>query len=137
MKTIVLISCVKKKLDTKSKAKDLYISSFFKKSLAYAQSLKPDSVYILSAKYGLLDLNKEIDTYDLTLNSFNKEDLIFWSKNTLNQLRDVADLENDKFIFLAGENYRKYLVSEIKNYETPMMGLGIGKQLEFLKNKIG
>ena len=136
MKTILLISCVKEKISTKSKAKDLYTSNFFRKSLAYAQSLKPDCIYILSAKYGLLDLNTEVDTYDLTLNNFKKHELLIWSKNTLNQLRNVADLANDKFIFLAGDKYRKYLITEISKYEVPMKGLGIGNQLKFLKNSI-
>ncbi len=54
MKQIVLISCVSKKLNAKSKAKDLYISPLFKKNLKYATSLNPDETFILSAKYGLV-----------------------------------------------------------------------------------
>ena len=51
MKTIVLISCVSKKKAQKAKAEELYESPLFVKSLAYAKSLKPDSIYILSAKH--------------------------------------------------------------------------------------
>jgi len=136
MKTIVLISCVKQKQNRKCKAEDLYISSFFKKNLAYAKSLNPDKIFILSAKYGLLPLTIEIDTYDLTLNNFKTKELKEWAESTLNQLRQKADLDKDKFIFLTGERYRKYLLPSIKNYEMPLKGLPIGKQLQFLTNKI-
>ncbi len=137
MKTIVLISCVKEKQDLKCKAEELYISTFFKKSLQYAKSLNPDKIFILSAKYGLLPLDKEIDTYDLTLNNFKVKELKEWSNNTLQQLSTESDFKNDQFIFLAGDRYRKYLLPGINNYKIPMQGLGIGKQLQFLKNKIG
>ena len=137
MKKIVLITCVKKKRDIKCKAEDLYISPFFKKNLAYAKSLSPDKIFILSAKYGLLPLDKEIDTYDLTLNTFKKDELKRWAENTLRQLQQETNIDNDKFIFLAGDKYRKYLLPRIKNYEIPFKGLGIGRQLQFLKNKIG
>lgn len=111
MKKIVLITCVKKKRDRKCKAEDLYISQLFKKSLAYAKLLKPDEIFILSAKYGLLTLTKEIEPYDLTLNKFKTKELKDWAEGTLRQLRLETDLTKDKFIILAGIRYRKSLVS--------------------------
>lgn len=114
----------------------MYISPFFKSALSYAKLLNPDKIFILSAKYGLLPLTKEIDTYDLTLNTFKAKELKEWAEGTLKQLRREADLDKDKFIFLAGERYRQYLLPSIKNYEIPLKGLGIGKQLKFLNNKI-
>ena len=137
MKTIILIGCVKKKRDFRTKAENLYISDFFKKNLAYAKSLRPFLIFILSAKYGLVALDQEIDTYDLTLKNFSKQELINWSADTLQQLQKVTDLNNDRFVFLAGDKYRKYLIPKHKNYEIPFKGLGIGKQLQQLKNKIG
>lgn len=137
MKTIALITCVKDKQGKKCKAEDLYISPFFKKNLAFAKSLNPEKIFILSAKYGLLPLNKEIDTYDLTLNNFKAKELKKWAESTLEQLQQEADLDRDKFIFLAGDKYRKYLLPRIKNFEIPLKGLTIGKQLQFLTNKIG
>ena len=61
MKKIVLISCASKKAPFKAKAEALYVSPLFVLNLRYAKSLKPDSIFILSAKYGLLDLDKEIE----------------------------------------------------------------------------
>lgn len=136
MKKIILISCVSKKLDKKAKAKDLYVSSLFKKNLKYAETLKPDLIFILSAKYGLLSLDKEISPYDLTLNSMTQDEIKIWANEVLIQLKKLTDLNVDKFIFLAGNNYRKYLVPHIKNYSVPMEGLGIGEQLSWLTKNV-
>ena len=44
-------------------------------------------------------------------------------------------MQKDEFIFLAGEKYRRYIIPAIKHFQAPLQGLGIGKQLAFLKNK--
>ncbi len=132
MRKIVLISCVSQKLHYRSKAKDLYISSLFKKNLAYARKLIPDAIYILSAKYGLLDLETVIESYNLTLNTMSAAENRAWAGTVLQQLGRVADLKNDHFIFLAGEKYRKNLLPQISFYEIPMEGLTIGRQLQAL-----
>lgn len=59
-KVIVLVSCVSKKADTPQKAKDLYISDLFKKSLAYACSLEPDGIFILSALHHHFGMSKDL-----------------------------------------------------------------------------
>lgn len=59
-----------------------------------------------------------------------------WAAHTLVQLEKEVDLEKDEFIFLAGENYRKFLIPYITNYTVPMQGLGIGKQLQWLTRQI-
>lgn len=130
---IVLISCASKKLPERAKAKDLYVSQLFKLNLRYACSLNPDRIFILSAKYGLLNPDEEISPYNETLNTKSKQEIKLWADEVLKKLKNVGDLERDEFIFLAGERYRKYLVPNIKNYKIPLKGMGIGKQLKFLK----
>jgi hypothetical protein len=132
---IVLISCASKKLKKKAKVKNLYFSPLFKLNLKYAKSLRADKIFVLSAKYGLLNLNEEIEPYNLTLNEMSEKEIKEWASKVLNQLKKEADLEKDEFIFLAGEKYRKFLLPDIKNYKTPTKGMGIGKQLQFLKQK--
>jgi hypothetical protein len=44
-----------------------YVHALFQKMMAYAHSLKPKSIFILSAKYGLLSLDDTIDPYEQTL----------------------------------------------------------------------
>lgn len=129
----MLISCVSKKLDNKAKACELYISPLFKFNLKYAGRLGADRIFILSAKYGLVGLNEEIETYNQTLNNMKNDEIKAWAEKVLQKLNNVADLKKDEFIFLAGERYRKFLVPHIVNYKIPLKGLGIGKQLKFLK----
>lgn len=136
MARIVLISCVSKKLSHKVKARNLYISPLFKYNLKYAESLNPDKIFILSAKFGLLNLEKQIAPYEKTLNKMSTEENKRWAANVISQLRNVADLDRDKFIFLAGAKYRRHLISYIKNFEIPFEGFTIGKQLKYLKQKI-
>jgi hypothetical protein len=132
MKKIVLISCVSKKRPVKSKARDLYISPLFRKNLDYALKLKPDQIFILSAKYGLVSLDEEIEPYDLTLNTMSAKEIKAWSIRVLSDLAGHADLEQDQFIFLAGAKYRKYLLCHLTHFEVPFEGLPIGKQLQQL-----
>ena len=136
MAKIVLISCVSKKLNHKSKAQDLYVSPLFQKNLRYAKSLNPDKIFILSAKYGLLSLTDEVEPYNKTLNKMTSNEIKEWANSVLKQLQKVSDLDNEEFIFLAGNNYRKFLLPHIKNYKIPMLGLGIGKQLKWLTERI-
>jgi len=135
MARVVLISCVSRKLDRKAKAKDLYVSTLFRYNLKYAKSLNPDRIFILSAKYGLVGLEEEIPPYNKTLNSMKSEEIKKWACDVISQLNKKADLKNDEFIFLAGEKYRKHIIPRISNYKIPLKGLGIGKQLKFLKEK--
>jgi len=135
MKKIVLISCVSKKLPHKAKAKDLYVSSLFKYNLKYAHLLNPDKIFILSAKYGLVGLEEEIEPYDKTLNTMHSEEIKEWANKIINKLEKMINLKEDEIIFLAGDKYRKYLIPHIHNYNIPLKGLGIGRQLKYLKEK--
>lgn len=132
MKRIVLISCASKKAHHAAKAKELYISPLFAGNLRYARSLKPDHIFILSAKYGLLELDREIEPYDMTLNDMGSAQIKAWAGKILAQLKENVDLQRDHFILLAGEKYRKYLTSHLASYEIPLQGMPIGKQLQFL-----
>jgi hypothetical protein len=53
----------------------------------------------------------------------------------LYRLSQAADLQEDHFIFLAGQKYRSYLIPRMRSYEVPLEGLPIGKQLQALGKK--
>lgn len=136
-KQIVLISCVSKKQSQECMAKDLYISSLFKKSWAYANKLNPDAIYILSAKHHLLHPETSIKPYEKTLNKCNMAERKTWTEEVLKQMKaEGLDVENDKFIILAGKKYYQYLIDNnngIKNYTLPLQGKGgIGCILKYL-----
>lgn len=136
MKRIVLISCVSKKGNRKTKAKDLYKSPLFTKSLAYGQKLKPNNIYILSAQHHLLDLDTEIEPYNRTLNKMSKKDRTKWGEEVIEQLKKVANIKKDKFIILAGQNYLTPIQGSLTNIESPLNGLKIGERLRFLTNEL-
>ena len=136
MKKVVLISCVKSKLKVPAKVKDLYTSTLFQYTLRYARKLKPDAIYVLSAKHGLLDLEQIIAPYEMTLITMSEEEKKAWSRKVLDSLQKKADLDSDMFVFLAGVNYRKYLIPELKHFEIPFEGMPFGKQLQELKRQL-
>jgi len=145
MSKIVLIACVSQKLNKKAKAKDLYTSQLFKYSLAYAHSLNPDKIFILSALHHLLDLEMEIEPYNVTLSNIpkskRKEGLIVlsqaekieWSKKVVKMLSEQTDLQYDQFILLAGQEYIKPIKPYIKNLDDRLHGLRQGERVKYMK----
>lgn len=141
---IVLVSCVAKKADipegTLLPAKELYVSPLFQKAYAYAESLNPDRIFILSAKHGLLEPDERICKYNESLYSKNAKERIKWADDVLQSLRDKGiDLQNDEVTFLAGKVYCKHLIGKgkIENNCLAYKGLGgIGYILSFLNSKL-
>lgn len=136
MKKVILLSCVSKKANEKAKAKDLYLSPLFKKSLAYAYKLKPDAIYILSAKHHLLELDSVIEPYDVTLNKMKKNDRLNWGKKVIELLEWKVDLESDRFIILAGNNYILPIKDSLIHIEQPFYKMRLGERLSFLNKKL-
>lgn len=134
MVKIALISCTKSKLGYTCPAIEMYTKSpLFRFKLCYCKKTDVDKIFILSAKYHLLEPDTIIDDYDLTLNNFNEEEKINWSEIVLDDLKNKTDLKNDEFILLAGKNYVNHLVDYLPNNFNPVEGLGLGKQLGFFK----
>ena len=138
MAKVVLVACVATKLDKPAAAENLYVSDLFKKNLAYAKRLTNDSdIYILSAKHHLLPLKKKIAPYDKTLKDFDSDAKKAWSDKVLSQLKSKGyNLDKDKFIFLAGNEYRKYLEPEMAHVNVPFKGLRIGQQKQALLKRL-
>lgn len=77
MSTITIVACVRLKENQLNPAKDLYKSPWFRKARAYVEQQKCDW-YIVSAKYGLLDTDKVIEPYELTLNNMKAPERKQW-----------------------------------------------------------
>ena len=140
MARIVLLSCTKSKLDKPSQAQDLYSASpMFKKTLEYGKSLKPDKMFILSAKHHLTPLDKTLEPYDLTLKDMKKAEKDAWGEKVISQMKSSGiDLDNDTFIFLAGTEYIKPIADQLNqsNIEEPMKGRRFGERLQWLNTQI-
>ena len=136
MSLVVLLSCSSRKSKERTKAKYMYTGSLFRYSLLYAKSLKPDRIYILSAKHKLISFDSEIDPYNESLNGMTAARRKSWSEDVLGQLGKENNLERDTFIILAGKKYREFLIDGIRNYKVPLENMRIGQQLRHLKEVI-
>jgi hypothetical protein len=131
---IIFISCTKKKQDHPCKAKEMYqASQWFRGGWKYAESLHPDEIYILSAKYGLLRPDNIISPYEQTLNAAKDAEIRKWSIMVADQIKKAGINRTQKAIFLCGKNYRKYIKNLFKDNSAPCSNLGIGKQMQFFK----
>ncbi|MEJ7541073.1 DUF6884 domain-containing protein [Staphylococcus intermedius] len=132
---IVFISCVKSKVNQQTTAENLYKSDLFHKQLKYAKQIttKDDHIYILSAKYGVLELNDIVSPYELTLNNMNKLKRKQWAYKCVKQLQEKEIDFKDKTIFLTGKPYSQYLSQLFPNKEFPLNDLSFGMRLKQLK----
>ena len=119
------------------------VSNLFKKELIYAKTLTDsNNIYILSAKYGLLNLEDIIEPYDYTLNGQSISVIKKWATMVFEQLEQVIDSSNVEIVFLAGNNYRKQLIPLLRDkfvnahITIPTEGMGIGVQLKYYKEKL-
>ena len=141
---IVLISCsaTKQQLPPGAKvaAKDLYISSLFKKAWQYAQLLSPDKIFILSAKHALLKPTDMIETYNQSLTNASTETRKEWTNKVLSSLEaEGINLAKDEIIILAGKSYWQHLAPKLGNVQLPYVKnncRGIGCMLRFLNNQL-
>jgi hypothetical protein len=137
MKNVVLVACVATKNDEALPAEDLYASDLFNKSMAYAHKLTDsNNIFILSAKHHLLPIKRVIEPYDMTLNDFDKDEKEKWADMVMDEIEDRYDINKTNFIFLAGNNYRKYLQDRLPYTKVPLEGLRIGQQKAKLKQLI-
>ena len=141
MKKVYLISCTAKKQEYECIAEEMYSKSLlFRLSLEYALNRVDDKnsqIFILSAKYGLLPLSQQIEPYNKTLRKMNMIETSEWGKEVYKQMQHNFDIENTKFVFLAGNSYIKPLEQYLNcnNCENPIPETErmIGKRIKWLK----
>ncbi len=132
---IALISCGKKKDKEATVASKLYTGTLFKLQYEYAKK-RGAKIFILSAKYYLLDPDSNVKFYDKTLNKMHSAERKEWADKVLEQLQAKTDLEKDHFIVLAGSKYIEFLLPSLKDYELPLEHKRIGEQMQFLKKRL-
>lgn len=136
VRSLVIIPCGGKKQPERCRAVEMYTGPYFKGCLMYAYSLvheQYENIFILSAKYGLLDLNQEIETYNLKM---GQPGCVNW-RQVKKQAEERGILEVPQVTALGGELYTQVVkwVWGSGRVKTPLAGVGgIGKQLQWLKN---
>ena len=137
MATICLVACARSKAASRAAAKDLYVSSLFRKASAFA-SEHFDRWYILSAKYGLLEPERVVEPYDKTLNNMTRQERKLWAREVLSDLLSRI-APGDEITFLAGQRYREHLMLWLSarghSVHVPLAGMRIGEQLRWLTER--
>ena len=116
-KRVVLLNCTKDKLTYKAKARDLYSASDnFREILYKAELDKPDHIFVISAKHGLVELDEDLEPYDFHIEMLNDDQKKEWSKKIIKDLKKSGiNFDNDEFFPILTEEYLTPLKPYIKN----------------------
>jgi hypothetical protein len=105
----------------------MYCGSHFKNCLKWARSKVDDeNIMIISAKYGLIPLDKKINYYDIKMGQPGSISLIDL-KIQANHFKD------EQIISTAGNEYRKMLDQIFKNITYPFKNLSMGYMAQAMK----
>ena len=110
----------------------LYTGPYFKAALNYALTIaKPASIRILSAKHGLLELDKTVEPYNLMMGQSGSV--------TAEQVKQQATDQNllgEDVIAVTGKKYFEIIEQVWPNAERPLAGRDrLGYQLQWLVNE--
>lgn len=157
IRTVALVACCAEKLPHAAPANELYRSTLFRLSQAYAARVAGE-VYVLSAQHGLVALDQVLEPYDLALSEMDAWERAWWAHEVEAQLADVLGAELDvkldepdpmdpidsewflhdpslRVVLLAGKLYRP--AGFVERYlEEPMAGMGIGQRLSWLRAQV-
>ena len=76
----------------------------------------PDKIFVISAKYHVLELDEIIKPYNVSIDHLSKDKQISWGIEVAKQLKDKnIDLDFDLFYPILPNNYLKFFKSYIKN----------------------
>lgn len=135
---VYLVSCVSQKRRTRSQARDLYLSPWFRKARAFVEA-SGMPWFILSAEYGLLDPEVQVEPYERTLNEMPISDRRAWAERVVKALTPHC-VGVRRIVVLAGTRYRDLLMPMLRalchNVVVPMEGMRIGEQLRWLGTAI-
>ncbi|MER5344789.1 DUF6884 domain-containing protein [Streptomyces mirabilis] len=123
---LVVIPCGSRKLGRRARAADLYVGSYHRACRRAADALRPDRLLILSARYGLLDLDDVIDPYDTPHGAADA----ITARALLQQatVRDIVLL--DPVVALGGARHAGLVRTIWPHARTPLAGTrGMGEQM--------
>ncbi|MEV8544155.1 DUF6884 domain-containing protein [Streptomyces sp. NPDC051572] len=123
---LVVIPCGSRKLDRPARAADLYTGSYHRACRKAADALRPDRLLILSARYGLLDLDDVVEPYDTPHGATDA----VTSQLILDQATSRGIMLLDPVLALGGARHVGLVHSVWPHALTPLTGTrGIGEQM--------
>jgi hypothetical protein len=133
---VYLVSCVAKKLEYPAPARDLYVSTWFRKVREYVEDTG-EPWYILSAEHGLTLQDQVLAPYNASLTWMRVTDRLRWSECILERFGRVCDPFGTvrMVTIFAGRRYREVIEPSLRERGytvfVPLAGLGIGQQLHW------
>jgi hypothetical protein len=136
---VILLGCVKLKVDHRAAAKDLYRSPLWAGRRAYAEA-SGHPWLILSAMHGLVDPDARLDPYDLALSDLSAADRRAWGERVVAALEQrFRELNGVAFEVHAGEAYRRAIepgvVARGGRIQAPLQRLPLGSQLAWYASR--
>jgi hypothetical protein len=135
---VVVIGCGKSKRSEPALARDLYTGSLFLMCRRYAEA-RGKAWGILSARYGFVRPEQELAPYEQKLPRRESE-LLWWTTNAATGLTYWRGGFDFKVECLAGEDYAAPFCAELESRgitcTRPLVGMGLGKRLCWLKARI-
>lgn len=137
MNRVALVGCGKEKRSGPSRARDLYTGALFRSALAYAE-VNFRHVFIASALHGLVELDRPLEPYDVTLRDFCAFGRAEWGALVALALAERFDTQKPlEIVVLAGRDYAEPIRWQLVDFPLwdlvePMSGLGIGERKQWL-----
>lgn len=123
---LVVIPCGSRKLNRPARAADMYIGSYHRACRKTADALRPDRILVLSAHYGLLDLDDIIEPYDTPHGATGA----VTAEVLLEQAARHDILLLDPVVALGGARHVSLVRSLWPHVRTPLAGTrGMGDQM--------
>lgn len=132
---IVLVTCVKTKMDRPAPAKDLYTSSLFRKQRTYAER-RGAPWFILSAEHALVAPDEWLAPYERYLPDMSRSFRSAWSTWVAARLEVLAGPLAGKTVEIhAGSTYHNAVRPELEALGAtvldPLKGLSMGQRLSW------
>ena len=118
--TVALISCSKRKLNGRHRARDLYSASeHFVKALKFAEAQrnKFNQIYFVSGRHGLVEPDQMLDNYDFDLKKLTEEEQNAWATYVVSVLRAKISTQSTTVTVFADKTYSKCLLAALTSKE--------------------
>lgn len=111
---IAILPCSQRKAKVATTVGNMYKSNLFVLRRRYAKEvLGCDEIYVLSAKYGLVDLDKIIEPYDTKLDTLSEAEYLDWQYQVYTQYlmkiykKLISDEKVEIYLFKSDSDYLK------------------------------
>lgn len=136
--SIALVGCSAPKLKEAAPARQLYTSQLFRATLALAER-RHDVVYVISAKYELVQLDQVIEPYDRTMADIAKEWRVIWGIRVWDSILSRHQNVDRQIFIYAGKDYAKPIHRagfHRATFHEPLAKMQVGQRLQWLKQQL-